>query len=487
MRTQGGKPGQLAAMVIFAFSCFGLLLFLWLSFGGPIPLKPKGYRVLMAFPEATTLASQADVRVAGVSVGKVRSIEPDPRGGRTLATVELERRDAPLHEDAKAMLRQKTLLGETYVELRLGSPNAPTIPEGGRLSNTRVEPTVELDEVLQVFPRETRDDFRRFQANQAATIKDRGQDLNAALGSIAGFADDGSDVLEVLGRRQEALSQLVAQTGNVFEALTRDEDGLRAFIADTAQWFKATAAVREDLATSIKIFPTFLRESRLTLARLERFSVDTKPLIDDLGPVARDLQPTLANLRAASPDIQTAFRSVPALVRASEDGLPALVRILDGIDPVLRSTAPFLGQLNPILQFLQQNQGFVANFIDTPGWALNGRASTQNPNSTGHILPQIVVTGSQTLISPTRTEDNRGNAYLKQDALSLTTFQQGFEVPLPAWDCNNTGGEHGPRPASLPGQAGSPGCKVQGPFTFQGRTTKYPQVLEKSFSAAARK
>ncbi len=486
MRTQGGKPGQLAAMVVFALSCFGLLLFLWLSFGGSIPLKPKGYRVVMAFEEATTLASQADVRVAGVSVGKVRSIEPDPRGGRTLATVEIERRYAPLHEDAKAMLRQKTLLGETYVELRLGSPKAPSIPEGGRLDDARVEPTVELDEVLEVFPPETRDDFRRFQANQAATIDGRGQDLNAALGAIAGFADDGSDLFEVLGRRQEALGQLVSQTGSVFEALTRDENRLRAFIVDTAQWFRSTADVKEDLATSIEIFPTFLRESRQTLARVERFSVDTRPLIEDLGPVARDLQPTLANLRAASPDIQTAFRSVPTLVGASRTGLPQLNRVLDGIDPVLRATTPFMAQLVPVLEFLQYNSSIVANFIATPGWALNGRASTQNPNSTGHILPQMIVAGSQTIVGPKRTESNRGNAYLRPDSLSLTSFQQGFEVPLPAWDCDNTGGEHGPRPGTGPIGA-SPGCKVQEPFTFDGRTTKFPQVLEADFSAAARK
>ena len=43
-------------MVLFALTCFGLLLFLWLSFGGPIPLKPKGYQFKVAFPEATQLA-----------------------------------------------------------------------------------------------------------------------------------------------------------------------------------------------------------------------------------------------------------------------------------------------------------------------------------------------------------------------------------------------------------------------------------------------
>ena len=57
---------RVLVMVVFALSCFGLLLFLWLSFGGPVPLKPKGYRVQIDFPEATTLAQEADVRVAGV-------------------------------------------------------------------------------------------------------------------------------------------------------------------------------------------------------------------------------------------------------------------------------------------------------------------------------------------------------------------------------------------------------------------------------------
>ena len=69
MQKQAPSLGRIATMVLFALSCFGLLLFLWLSFGGPIPLKPKGYQVKVAFPEATQLGLEADVRVAGVSVG----------------------------------------------------------------------------------------------------------------------------------------------------------------------------------------------------------------------------------------------------------------------------------------------------------------------------------------------------------------------------------------------------------------------------------
>ena len=82
--------GRIAAMVIFALSCFGLLLFLWLAFGGSIPLKPKGYRFQASFAEATQLAKEADVRISGVPVGKVKTIEPDTKTGRTTAVIEME-------------------------------------------------------------------------------------------------------------------------------------------------------------------------------------------------------------------------------------------------------------------------------------------------------------------------------------------------------------------------------------------------------------
>jgi hypothetical protein len=117
MIKQAPSVGRILVMVGFALSCFGLLLYLWLAFGGPTPLKPKGYRFQTSFGEATQLAKEADVRISGVSVGKVKTIAPDKRTGRSEAVIELQPRYSPLPKDAKAILRQKTLLGETYVEL----------------------------------------------------------------------------------------------------------------------------------------------------------------------------------------------------------------------------------------------------------------------------------------------------------------------------------------------------------------------------------
>src|SRR5919112_3940102 len=94
---------QLAAMAVFAMSCFGLLLFLWLAFGGSIPLKPEGYRVKVSFPEAATLAEEADVRMAGVNIGKVKTKELEKGASRTLVELELDEKYAPIPKTARAV------------------------------------------------------------------------------------------------------------------------------------------------------------------------------------------------------------------------------------------------------------------------------------------------------------------------------------------------------------------------------------------------
>ena len=120
---QKGRPSflRILAMVVFALSCFGLLTFMWISFGGAVPLKSKQYQLTVNFPEATTLAEAADVRIAGVTVGKVGSKQLDKGANRTKVVLKIDPKFAPLPRDTRAILRQKTLLGETFVELSPGS------------------------------------------------------------------------------------------------------------------------------------------------------------------------------------------------------------------------------------------------------------------------------------------------------------------------------------------------------------------------------
>ena len=133
--------GRIAAMVGFTLSVAALLLFLWVSFGGTLPLRAESYRLTAEFPEASLLVKEADVRMAGVNIGKVKQKELGPGGRSTLVTMELDHRFAPIGRDAHAILRQKSLLGETYVEITPGSAGSEKLADGARFDSSFSGPT----------------------------------------------------------------------------------------------------------------------------------------------------------------------------------------------------------------------------------------------------------------------------------------------------------------------------------------------------------
>jgi phospholipid/cholesterol/gamma-HCH transport system substrate-binding protein len=383
------------------------------------------------------------VRTAGVTVGKVRDKELDPRGNRTIATIELDRRFAPLHANARAILRQKTLLGETYVELTPGTRSAPTIPEGGFLRNSRVSHTVELDEIFRALDPRTRQAFQQWQQTLSRGVRGRGQDLNDALGTLPGFAADATDLLDVLNSQSGAVHQLFRNSAVVFRALSQDQQSLHDLIVNSGRVFDATAAQQRNLATTFSIFPTFLDESRKTMARLQSFAIDTHPLIRQLQPVARDLKPTLRDVRAFAPDLRSFFRNLGPLITVSQTGLPALRDTLGATSPMLGQLDPFLEQLNPILQWLERYQHLTANFISTGAVGLGDTAPLSPAaiarGEIGHYLRQNNPTGTESLqLSTDRPRNARGNAYL--GPVSLQGRQRAKFNVFPSWDCANAPG-----------------------------------------------
>jgi virulence factor Mce-like protein len=466
------SPGRMAIIAGFALSCFGLLLFLWLTFGGAVPLGPKGYRFQVAFPDAATLADQSDVRVAGVNVGKVVKRELAPGGRRLLATVELEEKYAPIRTDSRALLRQKTLLGETYIELTLGTKTGRPLPEGARLGDGRVAEAVEFDELLTTFDKETRKNFQQWQQVSADAFAGREGDLNEALGNLPRFTGSAQRLVDVLNTRRDALQAVVRDTGTTFAALSRDAGALQRTITRSDDVLSTLASRRAALSESIRIFPTFLDESRRTLTRMERFAKNTNPLLADLAPVLRDAQPTLRSVATLSPDAERLFNDLPALISAGRTGLPALTRVLNGLDPTLKSIGPLLQQLNPLLEFLEQYQATITNFISI---GANATATKLAPpkgqtGTNGHALPQVIVFGSQSQPATQRSGDNRGNAYFAPDALLFDNPGAKKYLLPPSFDCAHLGGE------KEPGGELSPGCRVQGDVTTGGKSSRYPHV-----------
>jgi phospholipid/cholesterol/gamma-HCH transport system substrate-binding protein len=479
---------RIAAMVVFTLSCFGLLLFLWLAFGGPIPLKPKGYRFTTSFAEATQLATEADVRISGVPVGKVKTIEPDKQTGRSLVVIELDSRYAPLPSDARAILRQKTLLGETYVELTPGSPDAQPIPEGGSLAAAQVAPTVQLDEIYRTFDPETREAFQVWMQEQARGIGGYGRDVNEALGNLGPFAEDAADLVNILNRQQGAVKAFVSNTGVVFEALTERGDQLRALIENSNRVFETTAARDRELQEAFVALPTFERESQLTLDRLATFAQDTDPLITQLRPAARELSPTLEDLGALAPDLEALFRELGPLFDASVNGFPAAERVLDDLRPLLAQLDPTTRQLTPILQFVGMYPRELTAFF------ANSAVATQARDTRGvHYLRTTNPLNPENLaVYPRRIGSSRPNPYTKPGAFAQ--LRNGLQV-FDNRSCGNPVPAITNQPPPLNqlvsddllarviryGYAGTnpppaPACRLQGPFDFGGEVTQYPHV-----------
>jgi len=491
MQKQAPTFGRVFVMAAFALSCFGLLLFLWLAFGGSIPLKPKGYRFKIPFSQATQLAHEADVRISGVPVGKVKTVTLN-RDGTNVALVELKNRYAPIPSDARAILRQKTLLGETYIELTPGTKTAKTVPENGTLAAGNVSPTVELDEIFRAFDDKTRQAFQIWQQSLAEGVKGRGGDINTALGTLAPFAEDTNTLLKILASQQGAVQRLVSNTGVVFNALSERDGQLSSLIGNSNRVFATTAQKDVQLQQTFQALPTFESESTKTLNRLNTFARNTNPLITQLRPAARELSPTLVDLAASAPDLKNLFRNLDPLITASKKGFPAAQKTLDDLRPLLGQFDPFLRNLNPALDFLglykRELNAFFSNTVaateatDVPGTA----------KSPVHYLRATNPTNLENLaVYPNRIGTNRPNPYefpgaFDKLAANLLVYEdRQCGRPLP------TLGVLPPTliPPALGSLIGSlvfstggggvvpaPKCVKQGKYTFGGFTGDYPHV-----------
>jgi virulence factor Mce-like protein len=357
LRTEPLNAARIAAVALFALTCFGLMLYLWNAFGGSAPLKPKGYRVTVALPEADLLAQQADVRISGVTVGHViTSVRSTASGGgdpnRKDAILQIEARYAPLHGDVKATIRRKSLAGEEYLELTPGTAAAPAVPDGGRLPSANVAPSVEIDEVLRTFDASTRRSFDTWVQSQGAALQGRGDDLNAALGTLPAFADDLTQLMATLNRQDGAVRAAVSQTGVVFDALSARRDALHGAIVNGRRATGALAAGADGIAEAFKAFPTFEAESTRLLHRAEAFRQDADPVITQLRPGFRAFGATAAAVKQTAPELKGLAEAVRDVNGPARHGLPAARQFLEAVRPFTAQFTPFLDQLAPILAYI---------------------------------------------------------------------------------------------------------------------------------------
>ncbi len=419
MQKQAPSITQLVIIAGFTLSCFGLLLFLWISFGGPTPLKAQGYTLKVPFKEAGQLAEQSDVRISGVSVGKVTGIQlgHENDAGSAVVTIELNNTYAPIPKDTRAILRQKTLLGETYVELSPGDRNDRNLPDGGELPRAQVAPSVELDEIFRTFNAKTRVAFQNWMADAAVAFRGRGEGLNAALGLLDPTFTDADKVVRVLDTQRVAVRQFVRNTGVVLNALSARQGQLQGLIRNSNAVFQTTARRNQDLRSLFLVLPTFLDESRLTLDRLDRFAANTNPLITQLRPAVRNLAPVLKDTGHLAPILRDFLIGLKPVIRAAPVQFPALRKfLLQDLPPYLGRLDPFFQELDPLLQAAALYKRELAGFLANSAAALNAKQAdpeTGNGRNFKYLRTGVPLGPDSLSAYPRRLLVNRTNPYVK--------------------------------------------------------------------------
>ena len=472
-------PKEIAAITLFVLSCFAVLLYMWITFGGSSPLKPKGYQVSANFPEATLLAQTGDVRISGVPVGRVVKMERN--GNRTHVTMQIKSRYAPLPSDTRAMLRLKTLFGETYVELTPGSRSAPWLADGGTIPDTQIARSVELDEVLKTFQPPIRAAFRSWLQSQADAIQGRGTDINAGLASLPGFVGSADKLLVTLDAQSAAVRRLVASTGDFFGAISEREGELRGLVTDANSLFQTTAARNQDLANVFRELPRFERESTLTLPQLSAFAQEAQPVIKRLQPAASAADPLFKDVNRLAPQFDGFFGRLNQVVKASKTGLPAFDRIVNRVPSLLGAFQPVLRNVNPLVGYIGQNKREVTAFFANIAAASQARDMT--PNALHFLRTSQTLGPEAATVYPRALGSTRADPYFAPGAMA--------HIPdgLPALLC----GSGDPAPPGVFGNTANlsdlfttfgfrtegrdiarPPCKPAG--NYPGFSTQFPQL-----------
>ncbi|HEY1593512.1 MAG TPA: MlaD family protein [Solirubrobacteraceae bacterium] len=467
MVTQAPKRAAVLAAVGFALSCIGLVIFVWTQFGGSVPFAPQGYRVHVMFKETGLLVPGADVRIAGVNVGRVAAVSN--RGVNSLVTIDISQQYAPIPTDTRAILRQKTLLGEAYVALSAGDRSGPTLADGGTIPRSQVASTQQLDQVLNSFGKPTQQDLQEFMSGSATALAGQGESINGAIANLDPALGDLNAIVGVLDGEQGSVRQLLRSGATVFTTLGQRSSDLQSLITAGNGVLSATAERNAALNATVNAMPPFERRLRATLDHAKSTLAIAKPSLDALLPAAPLLTPTLRGLITLSGPALRLLHAAPRLVNDSIVALPAIERFQRAFHPALKALLPAVNQVSPMINFIGLYQKeLVAAMANL---AASTEATAPGIGGNQHYLRSLAIAGNESVFGQTvRSPSNRSNAYFSPG--ELDNIKNGG---LLAASCDNTGNkpQTGFAVPNIP-------CKVQPGFRWGGITRYFPHVTSGS-------
>ena len=309
------------------------------------------FEVRAVFESATSIRLNSPVRIAGVNIGKVKAVERQDGTDAAVVRLEIEDKGLPIHKDATLKIRPRIFLeGNFFVDVKPGTPGAPTIRSGDTIGMTQTANPVQLDQVLTALQSDSRESLKKLLAGygEALTAEPRAIDDadgspltrgESAAESLNDAADTGADALRgtavvndaFQGEEPGDLGGLVKSLGRVTKALDTRKPQLQDLITNFNVTMGALASEDTNLRASIRTLAPTLRTTSTTLASLNAAFPSTRAFAREILPGVRETPATIA---AARPWIAQTRRLLGAdelggLTRELEPATADLSRVVD--------------------------------------------------------------------------------------------------------------------------------------------------------------
>jgi phospholipid/cholesterol/gamma-HCH transport system substrate-binding protein len=352
----------------------------------------------MSTAQAVTPGQGQTVDIAGVEVGEISSVKLE--NGKAVIGMRIETKYAPIYRDASVLLRPKTGLKDMVAELTPGTPAAGRLPDGGTIPVGQTLPDVNLDEVLSSLDADTRDYLRLLLNDGGQALSHNGRQLAQTLRRIEPTAKYSRQVNAALAVRARNIKRVVHNFSLLMDELGKRDNQVAGFVQNSNAVFAALAGQDAALRQTLRQLPSTLTVTRTTLGKTESLAKALGPTLQELRPGARALGPSLVQtrpfLRQSTPVIRDQLRPFARAALPTVAELRPALRDLSKASPNLNSTFDVLNALLNTLAYNPPGQT-QEGYLFWQSW-LNHLAPTvfSQQDAHGPIRHGLIVLSCQT-------------------------------------------------------------------------------------------
>jgi phospholipid/cholesterol/gamma-HCH transport system substrate-binding protein len=366
--------GRIAAVcaIVIALGAVGYLML-----GGA-----DGYEVRARFQAATQMVKGNLVQVGGRKVGTVEDIRLTDDGQAELKLKIDDPDYTPLRAGTQATLRVASLSGvvNRFVDLRIPSgTGGETLDDGGLIPQSDTTSAVDLDQLFNLFDKDTRKGLQDFIRGQARLYRDEGDLQNVGWRYLNPSLVASTRLFNELNRDSKVLEEFLVSNSKLVTDLAERDTDLVALVDRLATTTGAIAREEQNLSTAISELPPFMRRANSTFVNLRATLDEVDPLVEESKPVTPKLRRVLAELRPFARDATPTIRDLADLSRSpgKDNDLIDLARSVGpfrdiAIGPVQRNGKERPGSFATSTESLRRQRtpfGFFRPYlVDFTGW-----------------------------------------------------------------------------------------------------------------------